>query len=112
MDDPIRDIGKDNPFSMKDGVIFNTRKLFFLFNTTSFITSYHYYYKVTPKKYKVHRSIHQYLLFGLSIYIPYRYNDHINTVLFSLTKSNNRFLNLLVRVPSKILVYGLCIFGG
>src|SRR5438045_2950147 len=106
MDDSIRDIGHDNPFSMKDGIIFKTNKLRFMSSAFGFITSYHYHYKITPRKYKVHRSVHQYLLFGISIYLPYRYNEHINTVLFALTKTNNRFINVLVRIPSKVLIYG------
>lgn len=48
----------------------------------------------------------------LSIYFPYRYRDHINTVLFSLTKSSNSLVNYLVRQPSKILIYGTSIFIG
>ena len=52
------------------------------------------------------------MIFGISIYLPYRYNAQVNTVLFSLTKSSNPFLNRLVRLPTKFLVYGTSIFLG
>lgn len=54
----IRDIGANNPFSMKDGIIFKTNGQLYLFGLTTFITQYNYHYKVTPRKYKVHRSLH------------------------------------------------------
>ena len=36
----------------------------------------------------------------------------MNTVLFQLTKSSNPIVNFLVRAPSKVLIYGSCIFLG
>ena len=56
--------------------------------------------------------MHPYLFLGLSVYIPYRYSETINTVLFSLSHSKNPYVNMLVRVPGKLLVYGTSILIG
>ena len=112
LQDQLRDIGDTNPFSMKDGVIFKEKKQLYLFTSIYFLQSYNYFFRVTPKKFKVHRSGHSFLLFGMSVYLPYRYNAQVNTVLFSLTKSSNPIINRLVRIPTKILVYGTSIFLG
>lgn len=58
MEEPIRDIGINNPFSMKGGQIFKFRSQFMVFGAYNFVTSFNYHYKVTPRRYKVHRSIH------------------------------------------------------
>jgi len=108
----VRDLGADNPFSMKDGVIFKTREQFALFGLLTFATQWHYHFKTSPRRYKVHRSIHPFVFFGASVYLPYRYNETINTVLFQLSKSANPYVNFLLRVPAKVLVYGVSIFVG
>ena len=97
---------------MKDGVIFPQKHQLNFFCAVYFLQSYHYFYRTTPKKFKVHRSGHSAVLFGLSVYLPYRYDAQVNTVLFSLTKSSNPILNRLVRLPTKILVYGTSILAG
>ena len=56
--------------------------------------------------------MHPFVFFGISVYLPYRYSDTINTVLFSLTNSKNVWINKLVRAPSKLLIYGTSIFIG
>ena len=48
----------------------------------------------------------------MSIYLPYRFDAQLNTVLFQLTKSSNPLVNFLVRVPSKMIIYGTSIFVG
>ena len=108
----LRDIGERNPFSMKDGVIFRHKSQVYLFTAFFFLQSYNYYYRTTPRKFKVHRSVHNFVLLGLSIYLPYRYDAQVNTILFSLTKSSNPLLNRLVRIPTKLLVYGTSILAG
>ena len=97
---------------MKDGVIFKTREQFALFGLMTFMTQYNYHFKTTPRNYKVHRSLHPYILFGISIYLPYRYSATIDTVLFTLSRSSNPYINLLIRLPSKLIIYGLSIFTG
>ena len=108
----IRDIGAYNPYSMQDGVIFPLRGQLELYSLITWFYAYNYYYRVSPKRFKVHRSGHAVLAFGISVYLPYRYNAQVNTVLFSLTKSANPLLNKLVRLPTKLLVYGTSIFAG
>ena len=46
------------------------------------------------------------------MYLPYRYSETINTVLFSLSKSSNPYLNILIRLPGKFLIYGTSILIG
>ena len=108
----LRDLGEKNPFSMKNGVIFPTKQHFMLFGIATFFTQWNFNYKITLRKYKVHRSLHPFLFFGLSVYLPYRYSETLNTVLFSLSRSSNPYINMLVRVPGKILIYGTSIFIG
>lgn len=108
----LRDLGSDNPFSMKDGVIFKTNQQFALFGLVTFITQYNFNYNITPRKYKIHRSLHQYLLFAGSIYLPYRYSETLNTVLFRLSTSKNPIVNLMIRLPAKMLIYGVSIVIG
>ena len=110
--DEIRDLGKDSPLSMKDGKIFPGKDQMLLFTVMTFFTSYHYNYIISPRRNKMHRSLHSTFLFGFSVYLPYRYNEHINTVLFTLSKSSNPYINMLMRAPSKVLVYGCSIFIG
>ena len=78
----------------------------------NFVTNYNYAYRTSPKKFKVHRSGQGAVLFGLSVYLPYRYHAQVNTVLFSMTKSSNPIINRLVRLPTKLLIYGTSIFIG
>ncbi|TNV72128.1 hypothetical protein FGO68_gene3567 [Halteria grandinella] len=111
-DIPLRDLGVDSPFSMKDGVIFNKREQFALFALITFTTQWHYNYKIQPRKYKVHRSLHPFALFGLSLYLPYRYSETINTVLFQLSRSSNPYVNMLVRGAGKVIVYGASVMIG
>ena len=108
----IRDIGKDNPFSMRDGVIFKHPSQLYFFCALTFLKQYNWFYRITPRKFKVHRSTHQYGMLALSIYLPYRYSKHVNTVLFQLTKSKSSIVNLMVRLPSKVLIYGTSILIG
>jgi len=77
-----------------------------------FVRNYHWSYITGKNNYKVHRSGHQYVFFAISLYMPYRYSASINTALFQMTKSKNPFVNLVVRVPSKFLIYGVSIFAG
>lgn len=58
MEEQIRDIGATNLFSMKDGKVFKERYHVFLYGMVVFATSYNYHFKVTPRRYKMHRSIH------------------------------------------------------
>ena len=108
----LRDLGADNPFSMKDGIVFKTRDQFFLFGITTFLTQWHFHFKSSPKKYKVHRSLHPFIFFGVSVYLPYRYHETLNTVLFQLSRSSNPYINFLIRVPAKFLIYGASILAG
>ena len=108
----LRDLGAENPFSMKDGVIFKTQTQFALFGVVTFLTQWHFHYKTSPRKYKVHRSLHPFVFFGASVYLPYRYSETLNTVLFQLSRSSNPYINFLVRVPAKILIYGASIVLG
>ena len=52
------------------------------------------------------------MLFAASLYLPYRYSAIIDTVMFTISKSSNAYVNMLVRVPGKLLVYGASIFIG
>ena len=52
----IRDIGVDNKFSMKDGIIFPDKKHLSLFLLVQFVINYNYAFKTTPRKFKIHRS--------------------------------------------------------
>jgi hypothetical protein len=97
---------------MKDGVIFKTYNQFLLFGLVTFITQYNYNYVITPKKFKMHRSMHTYALFGLSVYLPYRYNHHINSIIFSITPKLGTYSSILLRLNSKFLIYGVSIFLG
>ena len=108
----IRDIGSANPYSMKDGVIFPHKRQLQLYLLGAFIMQYNFHYRTTPRKFKVHRSLHPYVLFGLSIYIPYRYQAILNTMLFQLTKSKNPLINKLVRFPATIVIYSISIATG
>ena len=106
----IRDIGGDNPFSMKDGVIFAERRQLVAFTVLTFLQQYDYHYKVTPLKFKVHRSMHSALFFAASVYLPYRYSATINTLAFSLLR--NYTFSRLGRLPTKLLIYSVSIFTG
>ena len=97
---------------MKDGVIFPVPGQLECYSFLTWLHAYNYYFRVSPKRFKVHRSGHSAVIFAISVYLPYRYNAQINTVLFSLTKSSNPLLNRLVRLPTKLLVYGTSIFAG
>lgn len=108
----MRDLGKDNPFSMKDGVIFKTPGQFALFGLITFLTQYNFHFKITPRRYKMHRSVHPFVFLGISVYLPYRYSATLNTVLFSLSRSTNPYINFLLRAPAKVLIYGTSIFLG
>ena len=108
----LRDLGEGNPFSMKDGVIFRHPSYLCAFGLVTFITQWNYHFKILPRRYKVHRSLHPYVLFAGSVYLPYRYSEHINTVILSLTKSSNPYLNKVVKIPAKLMIYGASIFVG
>ena len=116
----IRDIGSNNPFSMKDGVIFPERRQMVAFTLMTFFQQYNYHYVVTPKKFKVHRSMHSGVLFCLSVYLPYRYSATVNTLAFSLMRGSNLMsllakypiLGRIGRLPPKVLIYGVSIFTG
>jgi hypothetical protein len=97
---------------MKDGNLFHKSNHLFLFGLFTFFKDYSFFYKISPRKYKVHRSLHAPVFFAISLYIPYRYNEQLNTLLFMMTKSSNRYLNLIVRVPAKLLIYGGCVMVG
>jgi hypothetical protein len=56
--------------------------------------------------------MHPFAFLGASLYLPYRYSETLNTVLFSLSRSASPFVNLLIRVPAKLLIYGASIFLG
>ena len=83
-----------------------------IFGAATFLTQWNYNYKISPRKYKIHRSMHPYVFFGISVYLPYRYSETINTVLFSLSKSTNPYINMLIRIPGKLLIYGTSILIG
>ena len=72
----IRDIGAKNPFSIKDGVFYpkNKRRFLWLFTSGRFLISYNFFFRTTPRKFKMHRSGHAFILFGVSLYLPYRYS--------------------------------------
>ena len=106
----IRDIGADNQFSMKDGVIFPHKRQLQVFLFTTFLLNYNSCYKSTPRRFKVHRSLHPWLLLGVSIYVPYRYQATINTIMFQLV--SNPIMSRVARVPIKFLVYGFSVFMG
>jgi len=108
----VRDIGKDNPFSMKDGIIFKTRAHLFLFDTFTFITAWQYHFKITPRKYKIHRSAHPYVFFAISVYLPWRYEAKINTLVAVMSGSKNSWVNFALRIPTKVLAYGGSILVG
>ena len=98
---------------MKDGKLFHDKKShFYIFLFATHLQNYDQVYKSTPRKFKVHRSAHPYFFFAASLYLPYRFNAQLNTVLFQLTQSRNPFVNFLVRVPSKVIIYGTSIFIG
>ncbi|CDW79178.1 UNKNOWN [Stylonychia lemnae] len=86
--DEIRDIGKDMPYSMKDGQIMKYKSQFVFFGVITFLNQYNYHLKTSPR------------------------NAIINSVLFTLSKSKNPYLNALIRIPSKLLIYGASIFIG
>ena len=111
--DIVRDIGIKNMHSMKDGVLFhNKRSHFYVWLSLLHVTHYDYIFRATPRKFKIHRSMHPYVFFGISLYLPYRFDAQLNTVFFSLTRSSNPIVNMLVRVPSKVAIYGTSIFLG
>ena len=74
-DSVVRDIGVNNQYSMKNGVLFHKKKHhFYGFLAMTHLITFDYYYRSTPRKFKIHRSAHQYLFFGASIYLPYRFD--------------------------------------
>jgi len=72
---------------MKDGVYFREPASLYFLGLLTYVKSYNWHYRVTPRKFQVHRSAHTYLCFAASVYLPYRYSAQLNTVLFSLTQS-------------------------
>lgn len=56
--------------------------------------------------------MHPLIFFGISVYLPYRYSETINTVLFTLSRSKNLYINMFVRGPAKLVIYGASIFIG
>lgn len=63
-----------------------------------------------PRNWKVHRSGHQYVFLALGVYFPWKYSHKIDTLAFTLIKSQNEVVNKLFRVPFKGLVFLSCIF--
>ena len=113
MSEEVRDIGKANVYSMKDGEIFHYKKSHFaVFLAISHIQNYNHFYRATPRRFKIHRSAHPYVFFAASVYLPYRFSAQLNTVLFQLTQSANPLVNTLVRLPSKLVIYGSSIMVG
>ena len=108
----IRDIGEKNQFSMKDGIIFPHQRQLHLYLIGTFIFQYNYAFKTTPRRFKVHRSMHQYVFFGISVYVPYRYQATLNTLMFQVTRSSNPIINRVARLPLNLLVYGTSIIVG
>ena len=89
--------------------MFHNNKHLGIFLLVNHLQNYDYFFRVSPRKFKIHRSTHPYLLFGISLYIPYRFDAHFNTMLFQITKSSNTFVNMLARVPAKVVIYGASI---
>ena len=73
--DIVRDIGANNLHSMRDGVLFhNKRSHFYIFLGLTHLITYDYYFRATPRKFKIHRSMHPYFFFAASLYVPYRFD--------------------------------------
>ena len=83
-----------------------------LFIFADYIRLWSYLFRSQPRKNKIHRSGHFTIFFGLSVYLPYRYSPQINTGLFQLTQSKNLYVNKLVRIPAKVVIYGTSILLG
>ena len=108
----IRDIGAQNPYSMKNGVMFHQKPHLYFFLGVQHLVNYDAVFRTSPRRFKIHRSFHQYAFLGLSLYAPYRFDAQLNTVLFQLSKSSNPIVNFLLRVPSKVLIYATSVFVG
>jgi hypothetical protein len=113
----FRDVGFNSPYSMKDNYLMSPlgkqeKAGICLLVMSEFMRQWSYSYKTQPRKNKIHRSGHPVVFLGLSLYLPYRYRPQINTALFSLTGSSNIYLNMLVRAPSYLVIYGSSILAG
>ena len=98
---------------MKDGQLFHgKRSHFYIFLGLTHLIAFDYYFRATPRKFKIHRSAHPAVFFAASIYVPYRFDAQLNTALFQMTKSANPILNFLLRMPAKVLIYGSSILLG
>mmetsp|Transcript_6507 Transcript_6507/g.5586 ORF Transcript_6507/g.5586 Transcript_6507/m.5586 type:complete len:119 (+) Transcript_6507:14-370(+) len=75
-----------------------------------FVYMFNYYtvFKSTYARNKMYKSAHPPILFAASLYLPYHYNEQINTYLFALTKSKSVWINRAVRVGGKPIIYVAC----
>ena len=100
----FRDLGKKIPSSMENGKILRDRFVVYIYLVHS-LASYYLFYKFTYNRNKIHRSAHPIIFFWAGLYIPYTYNSKINTFLFSVTRSKNRWINLVFRGAFKICLF-------
>ena len=70
----VRDIGAKNQYSIKDGHIFHKPSHLYIFLFLGHLQNFDYFYRATPRKFKIHRSMHSTAFFCASVYLPYRFS--------------------------------------
>ena len=112
------------PFSIQDNYMLNSYRPFgskagdgnryqnLVYMTMDWLQAWTYKFNISPRNWKIHRSGHGPVLLAISVYLPYRYDSQINTALLALTKTKNVYLNIFLRFPAKILIYGASIITG
>lgn len=102
----------ENYFTFRNNYIFSSERERMMLALGVWVSCFKKTYIETPRNFKIHRSSH-YMVFGiLSLYIPYRYDQQLNTALFLLSKSKSPWLNLLLRLPAKVIIYASSVFLG
>ena len=103
----FRDIGQRILYSMENGRILKPKPFMYL-SWIIELLNYYTVFKFTYNRNKFYYAVHPFIFLAGSLYIPYAYNDTINTFLFSITKSRNSLFNKAVRVGAKGIIFFGC----
>ena len=109
-----RDIGESNTYSTKGDIRMPLDSPHrHLIQLTSFCITYVTSFNNTPRHINAHYNLNPALFFVASIYLPFRYRDHINTMsLFQVRDQPGKWRMRVARIKNFFLIYSLSIFAG